>query len=387
MLLNPRPRLNFRRASLLAAAISVLPLALGGQAFAAVDSAVSSGIRRGIYPAAVVVIGRRDSILYSRGYGHLTWSRAAAAPSPDSTLWDLASLTKVVATTPAIMRLVESGQIQLDQPLPSYLPRFKGLRKSEVTVRMLLDHTSGLPSYVEFFRLASTRDSAISLLYAEPLRRAPGDTAVYSDLNFMLLGLLVEQVSGEPLDRFVAREIFGPLGLAQTRYRPLPTARMPAVPSARKYGRPVAGRVNDQNAARLGGASGHAGVFSTGADLARYAQFWLALGATHGQQLFGLGTIRTFLEPSSASTPRLLGWERPEPQPLEPSAYGSRLSASAFGHTGWTGTMLWIDPARNLFLVFLTNRSYAPRISHSIRELRQLRGIVSDAVVAATGRN
>jgi CubicO group peptidase (beta-lactamase class C family) len=252
---------------------------------------------------------------------------------------------------------------------------------------MLLDHTSGLPSYVEFFRLAPTRESAISLLYAVPLRRSPGDTVVYSDLNFMLLGLLVERVSGEPLERFVASEVFVPLGLTQTGYRPSLAAATRIVPSGRRDGRPVAGAVNDRNAARLGGVAGHAGVFSTGADLARYAQFWLASGAINGQRLFSLGTVGTFLEPASASAARLLGWERPEREPDDASAYGSRLSARAFGHTGWTGTMLWIDPARDLFLVFLTNRSYGPRIGHSIRALRQLRGVVSDAVVDAVDGN
>ncbi|HSE66669.1 MAG TPA: serine hydrolase domain-containing protein, partial [Gemmatimonadales bacterium] len=156
--------------------------------FAPLDEIVEAGIRRGIYPGAVVVVGRRGSVLYSRGYGHLTWDPRSPVPSPDSTIWDLASLTKVTATTPSVMRLVEQGKVDLDRPVISYLPRFTGGRKGEVTVRMLLDHTSGLRSYVQFFRLAPTRDSAIALLYAEPLRRPPGKSAEYSDLNFLLLG-------------------------------------------------------------------------------------------------------------------------------------------------------------------------------------------------------
>jgi CubicO group peptidase (beta-lactamase class C family) len=376
--------LEQRDSSLLILALLALgPAAAVAQRFDVVDSVIAAGIRQGIYPGAVVVIGRRDTVLYARGYGHYTWSRASPVPSPDSTLWDLASLTKVVATTSAIMRLVEQGRLTLDRPVAAYLPRFTGPGKERVTVRMLLDHTSGLPSYVEYFRLAPTRDSAVALLYREPLRRPPGQSAVYSDLNFLLLGLLVEQVSGESLDRFAAREIFLPAGMHDTRFRP-PSGLAPRIaPTGRWHGRPVAGVVSDRNALRFGGVAGHAGLFATASDLARYARLWLNGGSLDGRRVLAAETVRSFLAPTGRRATRLLGWERPDPDDRRDTHFGRLVSEAAYGHTGWTGTELWIDPARDLFVVFLTNRSYGARADHSISRLRAVRGDLADAVVRA----
>ena len=371
-------------------AAALVPAALGAQQYRVADSIVESGIRRGIYPGAVLVLGGRAGIRYQKGYGHLTWSAASPVPDPDSTRYDLASLTKVVGTMPAVARLVEEEKVALDAPVERYLPRFVGGAKGRVTVRMLLDHTSGLPAYLEFFRLTQDRDSAIALLYRTPLRRAPGATVEYSDLNFLLLGLLVEAVSGEPLERVVPRVVLGPAGMTHTGYGVPAAARERTAPTGQYRGRPVCCSVNDQNAARFGGAAGHAGLFGTGTDLARYLRLWLGEGELDGVRLFSPATARLFLSPAEAGATRLLGWERPphrangagEPcrRPCD-SAYGSELSDAAFGHTGWTGTLLWADPARDLFVVFLTNRSYAPRLGNSIRALRGVRGALADALV------
>ncbi|HEU4587653.1 MAG TPA: serine hydrolase domain-containing protein [Gemmatimonadales bacterium] len=364
--------------------------ALGGaaspvnaQRFAAVDAAVREGIDRGLYPGAVVLIGRRDSVLYAKGYGHMTWSRKSPVPDPDSTLWDLASISKVVGTTSAIMRLVDAGAVDLDAPVSRYLPRFAGGEKNRVTVRMLLDHTSGLPPYIRLYRLARTRAQAIDRLFAEPLRRTPGDTAEYSDLNAMLLGLLVEEVSGEPLDRFTAREVFEPLGMHRTMYRPPAALHRWTVPTSTWRGRPVRGEVNDQNAARLGGVAGHAGLFSSARDLGRYAQTWLRNGVGPKGAWVSPATLRLFLTPGPRSGTRLLGWDSPDPAatPDAPSVFGNLISPSAYGHTGWTGTELWVDPARDLFVVFLTNRSYDPRARRSIEQLKFVRAQLSDAAL------
>jgi CubicO group peptidase (beta-lactamase class C family) len=370
----------------LAAAVSaalLLASTAAAQDFHVADSIAGSGIRAGVYPGAVLMIGRRAGVIHARGFGHLTWSPASPCPSPDSTLWDLASLTKVVGTTPAIMRLVEDGRIHLDAPVVRYLPRFRGDGKDRVQLRQLLNHTSGERAYLEFFRLTRTRDSAIALLYRTPLRRPPGAAAEYSDLNFLLLGLVVEAVSGEPLADFVTRSVLGPIGMSQTIYRPGPEVAHRTAPTGRWRGTPVCCRVNDQNAARMGGAAGHAGLFSTGADLARYARLWLNDGSIDGHQVFRRETVRTFLTPDGADATRLLGWERPDPRHRDDSAYGRLLSPEAYGHTGWTGTLIWLDPTRDLFLVFLTNRSYAPRVGRSIRALRAIRGALADAVVDA----
>lgn len=351
------------------------------QSIEEIDAIVRQGIRRGIYPAAVVVIGRRDSVLYARGYGHFTWSPKSAVPTPDSTLWDIASITKVLGTTSAAMRLVDVNRLNLDAPVHQYLPRFMGGAKNRVTVRMLLDHTSGLRAYVPFFKQAKTRDAAISLLYAEQLVRQPGEKAVYSDLNAILLGLLLESVSGLPLEQLVAREVFEPLGLTSSSYRLRTAARRQTVPTALWRGQPVQGQVNDPNAAILGGAAGHAGIFSTGMDLARYAQVWLRNGVGPRGPWVGPATIRRFLTRGANSGPRLLGWDTPELDGEQPSLFGTLISPSAYGHTGFTGTELWVDPAHDLFLVFLTNGTFDPRTRNSHHALRSVRTSLSDAAI------
>jgi CubicO group peptidase (beta-lactamase class C family) len=366
---------------LVIALVSIPGSVLRGQSFEEVDDAVREGIRRRIYPGAVVVIGRRDSILYARGYGHFTWKATTPVPSPDSTLWDIASITKVVGTASAVMRLVDAGRLDLDAPVRRYLPRFSGALKDQVTVRMLLDHTSGLRSYAPLFKQARNKAGALEILYQERPNRRPGDLPVYSDLNAIFLGLLVESVSNMPLDAFVVREVFDPLELRHTTYRPSPGLRRRTVPSAVWRGTPVQGQVNDPNAAILGGAAGHAGVFSTGMDLARYAQVWLREGAGPHGQWVSARTVKRFLTRGANSGPRLLGWDTPELNNKEPSLFGTLISDAAYGHTGFTGTELWIDPTNDLFLVFLTNRTFDPKVRDSGHGLRAIRTELSDAAI------
>lgn len=354
--------------------------------FATIEATIRRGIRQGLYPGAVVVVGRRDTVLYSRGFGRLTWARSAPATSPRFTQWDLASLTKVVATTSAVLVLVERGQVDLDAPVARYLPRFTDDGRERVTVRMLLDHTSGLPPYVPFFRLAAGRASAIELLYRQPLKRPAGTTAEYSDLNAMLLGLVVEAVSGAPLDAFAASEVFAPLGMTATVFTPALLAGGPVAPSRSVAGHPLPGRVSDANADLLGGVAGHAGLFSTGADLARYAQVWLRGGATASGRWASEQSLREFLQVTPGSRTRALGWDTPDHGGPHPSAYGRLAGPATYGHTGWTGTMIWFDSKRDLFLIFLTNRSLEPRSRRSIRDLGALRARLSDEVDLAAAR-
>ena len=253
------------------------------QRFAAVDSAIHAGIATGIYPAAVVVVGRSDTMLYYRGYGHFTWSPTSRVPDPSITRWDLASLSKVVATTSAAAMLVQQHRLDLDAPVSRYLPEFSGGRKSEVSVRMLMNHTSGMPAYTRLWLVAHTPTEARSKLMAVPLQRVPGASAVYSDLNAMLAGLVVERAAGQPLDRVADSAVFRQLGMLSTHYRPSPADRLNSAPTGRFRGQPVAGVVNDQNAVVLGGVSGHAGVFSTAFDLGHFAQGWLKAANGHGE--------------------------------------------------------------------------------------------------------
>jgi CubicO group peptidase (beta-lactamase class C family) len=366
------------------AAMTLAAAPAHGQSFASIDAAVRDGIQKGIYPGAVVIIGRRDSLLYARGYGHFTWSPSSPVPRPDSTLWDIASITKVVSTAASALRLVDQGKLDLEAPVRRYLPRFSGGPKNQVTVRMLLDHTSGLKSYVPFYLKArGSRARTIDLLYAQPLVRVPGDSAEYSDLNALFLGLVLEKVSGLPLDRLARREVFAPLGMTQTMYRPRASLKRRIAPSGMWRGRPVPGDVNDQNAVAMGGVAGHAGVFSTGMDLALFAAVWLRSGAVPSGQWVRPATMGRFLVKGPHTGSRLLGWDTPEidPAAVEPSVFGSLISEAGYGHTGFTGTELWIDPARDLFLIFLTNRAFDPRVRESAKQLKFVRANLSDAAV------
>lgn len=362
------------------------PSLSNAQHFANVDRAIRSGIETGVYPGAVVVVGRSDSILYAHGYGHFTWSASTPIPDPFNTIWDLASLTKIVATTSASAMLVQQHKLDLDAPVSQYLPEFTGNRKSAVTVRMLLNHTSGMPAYAKFFQTAHSVAEARAQLFATPLQRAPGATAEYSDLNAMLEGLVVERVSGQPLESFAEAAVFKPLGMTMTRYRPLAADKTRIAPTGRYRGQPVGGVVNDQNAVALGGVSGHAGVFSTGADMGRFAQAWLKAAKDHGDWLKH-STVAEFFARAIKSGTRVLGWDTPlPPGGAKTSLYGRCATTSTYGHTGWTGTELWIDPGADLFVVLLTNRSFAPNNpKESFLQLKEVRAKVADAVRAEMG--
>jgi CubicO group peptidase (beta-lactamase class C family) len=349
------------------------------------DPLVLDGIHRGAYPGAALVIGRRDTILLAKGYGHLTWSPRSASADPDSTLWDLASLTKVVATTTALMLLVERGRVDLDAPVRRYLPEFAA---AGVTVRHLLTHTSGLRGTLPLYRDARDSADALRIVFAEAPLTSPGTRMVYSDLNAILLGEIVRRAGwGGPLDVFATHEIFVPLGLRQMMFRPARRLVPRIAPTGVWRGHPVAGVVNDQNAAKLGGVAGHAGLFSTAADLARFAQFMLGEGALQGgPRLVRAETVRAFtaaaVKARRGVSSRTLGWEA-VPTGEDVSSAGTLFGPRSYGHTGWTGTSLWIDPDRGVFVVLLTNRAYAPRARRSFTVLKQVRGRVADAAARA----
>lgn len=353
----------------------LLPTVLGAQED--VDRIVTAGIRSGVFPGAVVVIGTRDTVLLSKGYGGLTW-QGKRSPNPDSTLYDLASLTKVVGTTAAVMRLVDRGALDLDRPVQTYLPGFVGAGKARVTVRQLLQHRSGLRAFLDLSKLTETSEAARRRVLEEPLSWPAGTRTVYSDLNGMLLGWIVETVAGEALDSVVARLVATPLGMTRTRYRPPRAIRARVAPVGRWRGQPIAGQVHDQNAARLNGVSGHAGLYSTGGDLARYARTLLAHGRTpEGAIVFQPETVAAFVRRGPGG--RALGWEMRDTSSTDNT--GSVLSSQAFGHTGYTGTSIWIDPVNDVFVILLTNRVYAPRTGRSITRLKQIRGQLADAAM------
>ena len=354
------------------------------------DPLVLDGIRQGAYAGAALVVGRRDTVLFAKGYGHLTWSAASRAVDPESTLYDLASLTKVIATTPALMLLVERGRVRLDAPVATYLPELQGTSTAGVTVRQLLTHTSGLRADIPDAELKALHDSAAVMrrVLAEAPRVAPGTRVIYSDLNAILLGAVVQRVTGEPLDGFVARELFAPLGLRATVFRPPVRLRPWIAPTGVWRGHPVAGVVNDGSAFRLRGVSGNAGLFAPAMDVARFAQFMLREGALpDGRRLLKQETVRLFTTKGAdfghGSEARALGWQA-LPTGESVSSAGARFGPRSYGHTGWTGTSLWIDPDRDLFVVLLTNRAYAPHARRPFTVLKGVRGRVADAAAEAS---
>lgn len=351
------------------------------------DPVVLAGIRGGIYPGAALVVGRHDSILFAEGYGRLTWSAASPAVSIDSTIWDIASLTKVVATTPALMLLVEQGKVVLDSPVVRYIHEFNSPGTAGITVRHLLTHTSGLRATLP---LREAPDSSVALrmvLTTVPIS-APGTRMVYSDLNAILLGELVRRVSGQTLDTFVTRAIYEPLGLDHDLlFRPPKRLERRIAPTNIWHGHPIAGVVNDPSAWKLGGVSGNAGVFATARGLARFAQFMLNGGALPDHsRIVTKETVQRFtrieIPARRGVSARTLGWEA-LPTGEETSSAGTLFGSRSYGHTGWTGTSLWIDPDRDLFVLLLTNRAYAPRVRGSFTKLKEVRGRVADAAARA----
>lgn len=355
---------------------------------ALVKRIVVGGIESGAYPGAAVAIGRSDTLLLLRGYGRLDWGRHSASVDPLRTRYDLASLTKVVVTTTAVMMLVDEGRIRLDTTVVAYVPEFHGRGTARITVRQLLTHTSGLRADLPATQIRAAADAAalLRLVYAETPRAPPGTRVVYSDLNAVLLGEIVRRVSGEPLDQFARRRILSPLGMTASGFRPSPRSRRDVAPTGRWRGQPVAGVVNDPTAAKLGGVSGNAGLFATARDLARFAQFMLRQGVTgHGDRLIRAATLRTFTARSvyfGSGEARALGWQA-LPTGERVSSAGNRFGPRSYGHTGWTGTSLWIDPDRNLFVVLLTNRADAPRSRRSFTILKGVRGRLADLAAAA----
>lgn len=355
-----------------------------------VRQVLDRAVAGGAFPGALAVVGTRDRVLASYAAGRI--DGAAGAPAPDDrTLWDLASLTKVIGTTSAMMQLVGTGKVSLDAPVQRYLPRWTGAGKERVTVRHLLTHSSGLPAFKQYFREvpnpgAASRDTMLALIYATPLEAAPGARMVYSDFGAILLGEIVEKVSGQRLDAYLAQHVFAPLGMKDTRYLPVGVAdasrarlvaRAAPTEVDRWRGRHLRGEVHDENAYALGGVSGHAGLFSTAPDLTRFAQALLNRGRLGAARVFNPETVDLFTTRADpAFSSRALGWDTP----TGTNSAGHLLSPRAFGHTGFTGTSLWVDPANGVFVLLLTNRVNPSRENTRIGDVRVA---LADAVIAA----
>ena len=361
---------------------------------------VVAGAEDGAYAGAVALVARRQEILLHRATG---W----AVHEPEQilagtgTIFDLASLTKVVATLPSILILIDRGAFGLDDPIGAILPEFgtDGVRR-EVTVRRLLSHTSGLPAWLPIYVDATGPEAYLAAISEVKLESKPGTEVVYSDLGIILLGEAIRRVTGLDVDRFAAREVFARLGMRETMYRP-PAKLRPRI-AATEIGNPreiemageratefsgwrqelIWGEVHDGNCQYgLGGIAAHAGLFGTAADLHAYTRLWLQRGAWEGEQLIAEDLIEEATRPQAPG--RGLGWRvRPDDPAALAEDPARSLSDRAYGHTGFTGTSLWIDPERDLTVVLLTNRVH-PR---SREEIAQIRPAFHDAIAAALPR-
>lgn len=345
--------------------------------FAGLAEAAKQEIAAGHLAGAVILVGYQGKVVYRKAFGHRTLKPSPEAMSVD-TIFDLASMTKVVATATAIMQLVERKQLELDRTVTSYWPEFAQNGKQGITLRQLLTHTSGLRAEVNAKTRWSGYDGAVEAIATDRLIKAPGTSFRYSDANFIALGEIVRRVSGLPLDEYCARNIFQPLGLQDTAFKPPPTLRPRMAPSDLRWG-----KVQDPTAHRMGGVAGNAGLFSTADDLATFARMLLDGGILNSRRVLSEASVAALYEPHripGTSTLRGLGWDIHSPYSKDHTTW---FPKGSFGHTGYTGTSLWIDPESDTFLIVLTSRLYPNGKGNA----RPLRAKAAAAVAAALPMN
>ena len=377
-------RIQARGVAFLALMLMVAPVARAAEPpdFAPVDAIIQKAVADGIIPGAVLVVGHDGRIVYRKAFGdrEVTPRRE---PMTLDTIFDIASLTKSF-TAVAVMRMVELGQVRLNDPMARYLPEFGAHGKEEITVRQLLTHFSGLPPDLDMTRRWQGKELALKMAYESAPVEPPGARFLYSDINYVVLGALVERVSGMPLEKYVDVHIAQPLGLAMTRYLP-PQSWVPRIAPA-DYAERVLGEgtrilhlrgvVNDPTSRRMGGVAGHAGIFSTADDLARYAQWWLDRDKVLSPA--SMEKMTTPQQPPNATVLRGFGWDIDSPFS---SNRGELLPVGGFGHTGWTGTSMWIDPLTRTYIIILSNATH-PR-GMPARDMVSLRSRVATAVTVA----
>ncbi len=352
---------------------------------ASIDAAVGESIAAHEIPGAVVLVGRRGRIVYRKAFGDRAVSPARERMTAD-TVFDIASLTKVVATAPAVMILVEEGKVRLTDPVVRYLPDFAAIAgedRAKITVEQLMTHRAGFAPDDPIELYSGTRDEIFARKYRQPLASAPGARFVYSDVGYEVLGELVRRVSGQSLDRFAAERIFGPLGMKDTRFRPfsgVPSAEglERIAPTERREGRWMRGEVHDPRAYAVGGVAGHAGVFSTADDLARFCRMVLGGGSLGGVRVLSPLGVRTLTRPRfyGDGDVRALGFDVSTGFSRN---RGDLFPDGSFGHTGFTGTSLWMDPSSDTFVVFLSNRVHPDGKGDAGR----IRGVVASIVASA----
>lgn len=328
--------------------------------FSSIDKLMNEAIEDSVFPGGVVLIAKDGEILYEHAYGKFTYDYTSKRVT-NNTIYDLASVTKVVTTTTAAMICIDRGLFKLDDPVAKYIPEFAANGKEKVTIRNLLLHNSGLTAWVKYYELYDNAEDVIKNLYNRKLEYPTGTKTVYSCLGMITLMKVIEKVTDKPFDVFCDKEIFSPLGMKNTMYNPPKELHNMIAPTEydknwRK--RFVIGEVHDETAALIGGVSGNAGLFSTAKDLAAFLQMILQKGSYQNKQFIKKETVELFIKQQSQESTRGLGWDT---KSKGGSSAGNLFSTNSYGHTGFTGTSVWTDPERNLFVVLLTNRVYPTR--------------------------
>lgn len=320
---------------------------------ARIDRVVDEGLRRENMPGCVVLIGHRGEIIFEKAYG-FRQLQPEKVPMTLDTLFDLASITKPVATGTSIMALLEEGKLELDAPAARYLPEFTSHGKDQITIRHLLTHQSGLIADNALADYQQGRQAAFKNIHQLTLRSAPGTQFTYSDVGFIVLGEIIERLTGQTQHAYTQQRIFAPLNMQETGYLPKDELKVRAAVTQQRKGEWMRGEVHDPRAYEMEGIAGHAGLFSTARDLARYAQMVLNGGELDGVRVLKPETVELMTQPQPVSSGiRSLGWDK---QTGYSSNKGDLLSDRAIGHGGFTGTVLWIDPELDLYVIFLSNR-------------------------------
>lgn len=313
------------------------------------------------WPGGVLMIGHGDEIVFHEAVGYHTYDKIIRTKKDD--IFDLASISKVIGTTSAVMKLVETGQLSLDDLAVKFVPELRGpdevntALKKTITVRHLLTHTAGFEPFRLFYEMDCSVDARWDSVFQSELQTKPGDKTVYSDIGLMVVGKIVESITGMPQDQYLEKILFSPLKMYDTGYKPDPSLLSRIVPTEIKNGELIHGYVHDENTHSLGDVAGHAGLFSTASDLSRFCRMMLHEGTLEGVKIFKPETIKQFTTRVDPNSSRCLGWDTPEGE----SSGGIYISPHSFGHTGYTGTSLWIDAENNVYVILLTNAVHPNR--------------------------
>lgn len=340
---------------------------ISNPSFNKVELLIKNSIADSVFPGAVLLIWKQGKIIFEEPFGQLTYDDSSAEVTT-STIYDLASLTKVIATTNAAMICVDRNLFSINDKVTKYIPAFAANGKEEITIKNLLMHNSGLPAFKKYYTMYNSPGEVLNDIYSSSLVYKTGTKTIYSDLGMITLGKIIEKVTGKRLDVFCSEEIFKPLEMNDTYFNPPSLLRYRIAPTEfdnywRK--RLLIGEVHDETASLLNGVAGHAGLFSTAGDISKVLQMLLQKGVYNGNRIIDSSTVKSFT--SRRSNGRGLGWDMKSPTG---SSAGDLFSDKSYGHTGFTGTSVWTDPERDLFAVFLTNRVYPTRDNNKIIKIR-----------------